>query len=401
MKRKEGPDMIATSHGDPCHLDTAGLGRMPPAARAALAEWSRHEDRHGPYELDEYLDDVVYDELGTRLAVLLHAPAEDTVLFTGAAEAFSTLVAPLALGPGDRIWTTPYEGYAQLTALYALRDRTRCHLEVVPLRPDGDLDLEWMAAHIDDSVALVSVTHVPAGCGIVNPVEDVGRILAPHRCLYAVDASYSVGQLPVDVSRIGCDLLTGDGWRFLRGPQSIGFAYAAPELRKALSPDGAEPRVAPHGAAVVALNAALVEHRAGGPDMDLADGLRALVEEAPGIELIAPGRLQSAVLTFRHDRLSAGRIRRELAARGVVVWKTVGQETPLYLPGRGVTTAVRASLHHDTTPQDIARFGEALWDVLSREQPPAQLPTEALPTLRLPAARQLTSVGGKLLRFPA
>jgi len=394
--------MIATSHGDQrVHLDSAGLGLMPAAARTALMEWTRHDDRHGPYELEEYLDDVVHDELGTRLSTLLHAPAEDTVLFTGAADAFATLVARLPLGPGDRIWTTPYEGFAQLTALYALRDRTRCGLDVIPLRPDGDLDLEWMAAHIDDNVALVSVTHVPAGCGIVNPVESIGRILAPHRCLYAVDASYSVGQLPVDVSRIGCDLLTGDGWRFLRGPQSIGFAYASPGLRRVLPLRGAELRVSPHGAAVVALNAALAEHRASVPDMDLANGLRAVVEETPGTELIAPGRVQSAILTFRHDRLCAAQIRRGLAARGVVVRKAVGQETPLYLPGRDVTTAVRASLHHDNSPQDIARFGEALRDVLASEQPPTQIRTDAPPAGRKHAARHLTSVGGTLLRFPA
>lgn len=394
--------MMTTSHGDPrVHLDTAGLGLMPAAARAALTEWTRHDDRHGAYELEEYLDDVVYDEIGTRLSALLHAPAEDTVLFTGGADAFAHLVTRLQLGRGDRIWTTPYEGFAQLSALYALRDRTRCGLDVIPLRPDGDLDLEWMAENIDDNVALVSVTHVPAGCGIVNPVESIGRILAPHRCLYAVDASYSVGQIPVDVSRIGCDLLTGDGWRYLRGPQSVGFAYAAPRLRQVLPLHGAELRVPPHGAAVVALNAALAEHRAGAPDTVPAEGLRAAVEEAPGTELIAPGRLQSAILTFRHEWIPAAQIRRGLAARGVVVRKTVGQETPLYLPGRGVTTAVRASLHHDNSPQDIARFGEALRDVLASEQFPTRIRTDVLSGGRRLTARHPAPAGGTLLRFPA
>lgn len=383
--------MTATSHGDPLvHLDPAGQGPMPAAARAALTEWTRHDDRHGPHELAEHLDDVVREELGIRLGALLHAPAGDTALFTGAADAFARHLEQLRLGPGDRVWTTPYEGHAQLTALYALRDRTRCALDVVPLREDGDLDLQWMAEHIDDSVALVSVTHVPAGCGIVNPVEDIGRLLAPHRCLYAVDASYSVGQLPVDVSRIGCDLLTADGWRFLRGPLSTGFACATPKLRQALAPRGARPEGSPRGAAVVALDAALAEHRPGAPDPELTEALRAAVEAAPGTELIAPGRIQSAVLTFRHDRLPAARIRRELAARGVVVWKTVGQETPLYLPGRDVTTAVRVSLHHDTSAQDIARFGETLRDVLTAERPRARL-----------SAHTPEPVGGVLLRFPA
>ncbi|MFF3469336.1 aminotransferase class V-fold PLP-dependent enzyme [Streptomyces sp. NPDC002619] len=402
--------MNATSHGDRrVHLDTAGLGRMSAAVRAVLTEWTRHEDRYGPHELEEHLDDVLYREIHERLAALLGAPAGGTVLFTGAADAFATLVARLSLGPGDRIWTTPYEGAANLTALFALRDRTRCGLDVVPLRPDGDLDLEWMAAHIGDDVALVSVAHVPAGCGIVNPVEDVGRILAPYRCLYAVDASYAVGQLPVDAARIGCDLLTGDGWRFLRGPQNVGFAYAARKLREALAPYGVAPHVPPHGAAVAALNTALAEHPAAAPAKDLAVGLRATVEETPGTELIAPGRIQSGILTFRHDELPAAQMRRQLAARGVVVAKTVGQETPLYLPGRGVTTAVRACVHHDNSPQDIARFADALRDVLAERHHdrPARVPLTtvtaagpppAAPRIPLPrrrtGGRHLTLVSG-------
>ncbi|MEU6556633.1 aminotransferase class V-fold PLP-dependent enzyme [Streptomyces sp. NPDC046915] len=387
------------------HLNPAGLGRMPAAVRAVLTEWTRHEDRYGPHELEEHLDDVVHREIHERLAALLGAPAGATALFTGAADAFATLVPRLPLGPRDRIWTTPYESAANLTTLFALRDRTRCGLDVVPLRPDGDLDLEWMARHIDDDVALVSVAYVPAGCGIVNPVEDIGRVLAPYRCLYAVDASYAVGQLPVDVARIGCHLLTGDGWRFLRGPQSVGFAYAAPKLRQSLAPYGVEPRVPPHGAAVAALNAALGEHAATAGYEDLFPGLRAAVEDAPGTELITPGRIQSGILTFRHEELTAALVRRQLAARGVVVWKTVAQETPLYLPGRGVTTAVRASVHHDNSPQDIARFGEALREVLDlRRHRPVPvgarvLPAPGVPVTRIPGPRR-RSAGRHLALVP-
>lgn len=217
------------------HLNTAGQGRMPDAVRTVLTECVRLEDRFGPHVLEERVGDLVHGEVHQRLEGLLNTPDGHTELFTGGATAFDALVSGLTLGRGDRIWTTPYESAARLTTLRSVRDRTRCRIEVVPLRPDGDLDLGWMAAHIDDSVALVSVVHVPASRGIINPVEDIGRLLAPHRCLYAVDAAYSLGQLPVDVSRIGCHLLTGDGWRFLRGPRAVGFAYVAPRLREELS----------------------------------------------------------------------------------------------------------------------------------------------------------------------
>jgi selenocysteine lyase/cysteine desulfurase len=342
---------------------------MPAAVRAALIEGTRSEDRYGPFELEERLGDVLHAEIHERLAALLGAPPADTFLCTGAADAFAALLSRLPLGPHDRVWTTPYESAANLSALLALRERTGCRLDVVPLRLDGDLDLEWMAQHIGDAVALVSVPYVPAGCGIVNPVEAVGRLLAPYRCLYAVDASYAVGQLPVDVTRIGCHLLTGDGWRFLRGPQSAGFAYAAPRLRETLAPYGGLPLVPPHGAAGAALNTALAGHPASPPPEDLASRLRTAVEAAPGTELIAPGRLQSGILVFRHEEVPAALVRRRLADRGFAVGKTVADEMPLYLPGRGVVTAVHASVHHDNSAEDIDRFAAALRDAVTEPRP--------------------------------
>lgn len=384
--------MNAMSHGDrSVHLNSAGLGRMPAAVFENLTEWTRFEDRYGPYELEERLDDVLHREIHERLAALLGAPPGDTLLCTGAADAFAAVLSRLPLGPGDRVWTTPYESAANLAALSALRARTRCRLDVVPLRPDGDVDLEWMARHIGDDVALVCVPHVPSGCGIVNPVEEVGRILAPHRCLYAVDASYAVGQLPVDVARVGCQLLTGDGWRFLRGPQSVGFAYVAPQVHQALDPHGGLPLVPPHGAAVAALNAALGLHapaRAPSPE-DLGSLLRAAVEHTSGTGLIAPGRVQSCIVTFQHEELPAALLRRRLAERGVVVWKTVAQETPLYLPGRGVVTAVRASVHPDNRAEDIELFADALQDAVAEGRPrPARVPR---PQSTAPAVRTVSS----------
>ncbi|WP_208903993.1 aminotransferase class V-fold PLP-dependent enzyme [Streptomyces incarnatus] len=378
------------SHGDQrVHLNSAGLGRMPAAALEVLTEWTRFEDRYGPYELAERLDDVLHREIHERLGALLGAPSGDTAVCTGAADAFAAVLSRLPLGPGDRVWTTPYESAANLSALFALRARTRCRLDVVPLRSDGDLDLEWMAQHIGDDVALVSVPYVPSSCGIVNPVEEVGRILAPHRCLYAVDASYAVGQLPVDVDRVGCHLLTGDGWRFLRGPQSVGFAYAAPRLRQVLAPHGGLPLVPPHGAAVAALNTALALRVPAPAPEDLGSRLRAAVENTSGTALIAPGRVQSGIVTFQHEELPAALLRRRLADRGVVVWKTVAQETPLYLPGRGVGTAVRASVHPGDRAEDIERFADALRDSVAEGRP--RLARVPRPRFTAPALRAVPS----------
>ncbi|MFI0241455.1 aminotransferase class V-fold PLP-dependent enzyme [Streptomyces sp. NPDC016845] len=346
---------------------------MPSAVRSALTEYVRLADRFGPHELEERVEDVVRTEIHQRLSGLLNAPYGHTELFTAGATAFDALVGGLALGRHERIWTTPYESTAHLLTLQSVRDRTHCRLEVVPLNPDGDLDLEWMAGHIDNDVALVSVAHVPATRGIVNPVEEIGRLLAPYRALYAVDAAYSVGQLPVDIARIGCHLLTGDGWRFLCGPREVGFAYVAPRLRDRPTewadtdpaPYPFDPDPFPATAAVAALNSALAQHAPDRHGHDLMPALLAAVEAAPGARPVTPGRRQSAILAFDHPQMPAGLLRHRLAEQGVAVAKTVAHQTPLLAPD-GAATALRASLHPDTSQEGIDLFAQALDDVTGR-----------------------------------
>ncbi|PKW00388.1 Selenocysteine lyase/Cysteine desulfurase [Streptomyces sp. 1222.5] len=371
------------------HLNTAGAGLMPETVRAAMTACIEREAATGCYETEEFLDDVLQGEIYQRLARVVGAPVEDVALFDSATRAWCAVVPRLRLGPSDTVWVTPYEYAGNLISLFSLRDRTGCRIEVIPTLPGGDLDLDWMARSISDRVALVSVTHIPSGCGIVNPVEEIGRILAPHRCFYAVDACQSIGQVPVDVARIGCQLLTGAGRKFLRGPRGTGFAYVAPELRQALATDFHDLHVA-HvdsatgyrvtgtgartlelaertSAAVAGLNAALALHESGTPfeHKEQFQALRSTVARTPGIELIAPGEVQSGIVSFRHPGLPADRIRRGLAERGINAWKIVGNHTPLYMAQRGVDTAVRASVHYYNTLEEIDAFGRALHEVVA------------------------------------
>ncbi|MEU7885530.1 aminotransferase class V-fold PLP-dependent enzyme [Microbispora bryophytorum] len=385
-RRRAAETADAATHraGDLIHLNTAGAGLMPDAVRRAMTEHIELEAALGCYEAEELRGEVLREEVYRRLARVLEAPEQDIALFDSATRAWCAVVLRLPLRPGDRVWTTPYEYAGNLVSLLSLRARTGCRIEVVPTRPDGDLDLEWMARHISDSVALVSVPHVPTGCGIVNPVEEIGRLLAPYRCVYAVDACQSVGQLPVSVARIGCHVLTGAGRKFLRGPRGTGFAYVARRVRESLVPEFHDLHVArvdsPSSyrveddtarslelaernlAAVAGLDAALEVFETGTPfaHREVFDALCAAVAQTPGVEVIRPGTTHSGIVTFRHADVPPEVVVRRLAAERINVWRILGHHTPLYMAERGVETAVRASAHYYNTPDEIAVFGRAL-----------------------------------------
>lgn len=372
----------------PTHLNTAGAGLLEPAARAAMAEYLRLEAEIGPYETEERYTRVLTEDVYRGLGDLLGCGPDEIALFGSATDAWCRVVRGLRLRPGGRIWTTPYEYAANLMVLRTLCDETGSELVVIPTLPDGDLDLDWMRAELDETVSLVSLVHMPSGAGVVLPVAEVGRILAGSAAVYAVDACQTVGQLPLDVGAIGCDLLTGAGRKFLCGPRGTGFAFVARRIWDRVAPSFVDVHAfdpAPDGtgklavdsavrfetaersvAAVVglaeAVEASRTRERSGslGAEPEVFGALDATLAAAPGVRPITPGRDRAGIVSFVHDRLSAAQVRAALTAEGCNVWEAHGAHTPLFFSPLRIDHFIRVSVHWYNTPAEIDGLGRAL-----------------------------------------
>jgi selenocysteine lyase/cysteine desulfurase len=113
------------------------------------------------------------------------------------------------LKPGDRVLVASTEYGSNYIAFLQLQKRLDISVEVIPDKEDGTVSLDELKRMLDEKIRIVSVTHVPATSGRTNPIEAIGEIVASSDALYVVDATQSVGHIPLDVSKIKCDVMVG------------------------------------------------------------------------------------------------------------------------------------------------------------------------------------------------
>ena len=226
------------------HLNHAGCSLAPQPVLDAQIEWLRAEALTGGYEL---ADDRAEARGATyaEVAALIGAEPAEIAIVENATFAWHQAFWSLGLRPGDRVLTANAEYASGFVPMLQARARLGVRVEVIPDDEHGQVSVEALARMLDDDragpVGLVALTHVPTNGGLVNPAEEVGRLTRAAAVPYLLDACQSVGQMPVDVEAIGCDLLSATGRKFLRAPRGTGFLYARRSLLDRTDPAPVEP----------------------------------------------------------------------------------------------------------------------------------------------------------------
>jgi selenocysteine lyase/cysteine desulfurase len=360
----------ASSH----HLNSAGSALPTAAVVDAIVAHLRYEERVGGYEASAARDADI-EAVYAAAARVVGAAVEEIALVDSATTGLRVIIDAMRLGPSARLLVSRSTYVSHALHLLSIAAGVGTELVIVPNGQDGALDpaqLEELltagAGHDD----VVCVAHVPTSSGLVEPVAAIGALTREYGARYVVDATQSVGQLPVDVDEIGCDALVTTGRKFLRAPRGTGFAYVRRSLLDSLSPVAPDVRGAvwrgerewdlaatarrfetweSSVAGRLGLGVALEELLARGVEataghlVAVAAALRAGLAAIDGVIIQDPEACASGIVTFTVDGVTAGDVSRRLAESNVRTVSVPSSHGQWDLGSRGVPAVVRASVH--------------------------------------------------------
>jgi selenocysteine lyase/cysteine desulfurase len=364
------------------HFNNAGAALMPRPVLEATIAHLQLEAEIGGYEAAARAHDAV-QRVYDATAALLGCHRDEIAIVENATRAWDMAFYSVPLRPEDRILTAMAEYASNYIAFLQVARRTGARVEVIPNDESGQISIEALRRAIDDRVKLIAITHVPTNGGLVNPAAAVGEVARDAGVLYLLDACQSVGQMPIDVNVIGCDMLSATGRKYLRGPRATGFLYVRRDVLERLEPPFLDLHAAhwvardrfelrpdarrfenweTYYAGKIGLGVAIDYALHWGLEAiwsrvsALAEDLRGQLATMPGVAVRDLGVERCGIVSFTVDGKDPEAIGGALAEHTINVSVSQLTSTRLDMEARGLSSVVRASVHYYNTEAEVERF---------------------------------------------
>lgn len=373
------------------HFNNAGAALMPNPVIEIQKDYLDLEARLGGYEAADASEEQI-DGFYTVMAELLGCNPHNIAFASSATNAYARAISSIPFKTGDTILIANEDYISNQLAFLSMERRLGIRLLRANSSPEGGVDVESMRALMDaHKPRLVSLTHVPTNSGLVQPIEEVGKLCRERNILYLVDGCQSTGQIPVDMAKIGCDFFSGTFRKFLRGPRGAGFLFISDniinqdiwpmyvDMRGAnwtdanefsLRKDGGrfEDWEFPYGLLLGCREAARYALKVGVTEIEKRNAsLCKLVKQGLndlGLRVLDKGKRQGSIITVNLpgkkpedvlENLRAKNINTSISYRGFAV---------IDYDAKGVTWGLRISPHYYNSEEEVALLIRALKEIL-------------------------------------
>lgn len=239
--RSEYPILGRTVYGKPlAYLDNTASTQTPqPVVDTVTDMYHMHKANvhRGVHALSQEAT-AMMEATRRRVRDFIGAESEREIIFTrGTTEAINLVASSYGslLSEGDEVILTVMEHHANIVPWQLLRDRKGIVIKVVPMLPDGSLDMDAYRRLLSPRTRVVSVTHVSNVLGTVNPVEEIVRLAHEAGAVALVDGAQAIAHKRVDVRSIDADFYCFSSHK-MYGPTGVGVLYGRESLLEKMPP---------------------------------------------------------------------------------------------------------------------------------------------------------------------
>jgi cysteine desulfurase len=195
---------------------------LPEVVEAMRPYWIEYFGNASSLHLDGQKARTALDRARETMAGFFNCHDAEVVFNSGGTEGDNTALFGL-LHPGDHLITTSIEHSAVLHAAQRLADRGVETTFVAP-QPSGLIDPADILRALRPQTRLLSVMLANNETGVLQPVEEIGKIAADAGVFFHIDAVQGAGKVPFDVRRFGCHLLSISAHK-MHGPKGVGALF--------------------------------------------------------------------------------------------------------------------------------------------------------------------------------
>lgn len=195
---------------------------LPEVMEAMRPYWIERFGNASSIHLDGQQAHSAVDRARATMAEFFNCHDAEVVFNSGGTEGDNTAIFGL-LRPGDHFITTSIEHSAILQAAHRM-DSQGVQTTFIAPQPSGLIDPADIQRALRPETRLISVMLANNETGVLQPVEEIGRIAREAGVIFHIDAVQGAGKVPLDVRRFGCHLCSISAHK-MHGPKGVGAMF--------------------------------------------------------------------------------------------------------------------------------------------------------------------------------